>query len=166
MFRSSRTDVGCCVRSMLRTGCFTRASSVTWHSPFHSWRTWPWFGVRCSVTPAVYRILIIFRLEFWASFLYPDTTNHFTVVVPAIPWHLRKQVRPRTIVIIFRLEFSTIFIAWHYSSCLTNSISLPHNHIHHTHHALILAAHFCRLLLRYFRDVTLAHYSLSLSFAR
>ena len=51
--RSSRKDVGCCVRTMHQIGFFSRASLVTWNSPFNSWRTWAWFGVRSSVTPPV-----------------------------------------------------------------------------------------------------------------
>jgi len=38
-----------------------------------------------------------------------------------------------------------------------NFHSLLHDRIHHTYHALILAARFCQLLLCHFSDVTLPH---------
>jgi len=81
--------------------------------------------------------------------------------VMPLPWSLsyvRNQVRPPKIVIIFRIEFgaSFFFIACRYWSCLpTTSISLPLYHIRHGHHAPLLAARFCRLLLCRYRDVTL-----------
>jgi len=75
----------------------------------------------------------------------PATWCHCRAVVLVIYLHLRNQVRPRTIAIIFRLEFVTIF-------CLTLLImSLLHYRIRHTHNVLLLAARICRLLLRHLR---------------
>ena len=49
-FRGFRIDVGCCGKTVVRTGIFSRSFSAI-ASPCSFLRTWTCFGIRCSATP-------------------------------------------------------------------------------------------------------------------
>jgi hypothetical protein len=51
-YQGFRTDVGCCGKTVLRIGIFSRTCLVTRTWLFSSSRTWASFGVTCVVTSA------------------------------------------------------------------------------------------------------------------